>query len=95
METIKVVAESLFHGRLEQAFRLPAEEGYYYRCCPNPCDDKKVDGIAVHCGCGWPVSRVNWRTPKGWKVDNVMWIDRDIGGGRNNIAIHIVREVED
>ena len=70
MKTIKVVAVSQFHGRsLSQSFRLPAEEGVvFFRRCPNACDDKKVDGVQVHCGCGWPVSRTFWEAPKGWHV---------------------------
>ena len=92
MKTVEVKAVSAFHGvSVSQSFRLPAEEGDYYRFCHNPCDNKKKDGIAIHCGCGYPVSRTTWYAPDGWDVcadwANSNWMDC----GKNNLVIHLSR----
>lgn len=95
-KSICVMARSAFHDNVSQSFRLPAEEGDYSRRCPNPCDYKKnKNGIAVHCGCGWPVSRTEWTAPEGWEVwaEWAEWpIERN---GRNNIVIHLSRTIEE
>lgn len=95
MKTIKVKAVSAFHGDgVSQSFRLPAEEGDYFRFCHNQCDYKKKDGIAIHCGCGYPVSRTTWEAPDGWDVW-AEWADSNwMNCGKNNIAIHLQRKIE-
>lgn len=92
--TIKITAQSGFHGNISQSFRLPAKEGIYYRYCPNPCDYKMgKNGIAIHCGCGWPVARTNWDAPEGWEA-YAEWTDGFTPCGKNNIVIHLLRTRE-
>lgn len=88
MKTMTITARSAFHGNISQSFRVPAECGRYPRRCPNPCDYAKdpATGIAIHCGCGYPVARTKWKAPDGFAV-YAEWADWHDKAGRNNIII--------
>ena len=87
-KTIKIVAQSTFHGNISQAFRVPAEFGQYERYCPNACDDAHdKNGIQIHCGCGWPCGRTEWSAPKGFLV-RAEWAEPE-PGKKNNITIFV------
>jgi hypothetical protein len=88
MKNMTIKAQSTFHGNISQSFRVPAECGRYPRRCPNPCDNAKdhQTGIAIHCGCGWPVDRTKWEAPEGF-VAYAEWADWSDHAGRNNIII--------
>ena len=90
MKTMKITANSTFHGNVRQSFRVPAECGRYPRRCPNACDNAKdkATGIQIHCGCGWPVARTEWDAPDGFTV-HAEWAD----DGRDNIIIVVEDEI--
>lgn len=88
MKNMKIVAESTFHGNVSQTFRIPVECGVYARRCPNACDNKhNKNGIQIHCGCGWPVARVEWKAPEGFTI-HAEWND-SLPTTKNNILIFV------
>lgn len=92
---MKIVANSIFHPRISQAFRVPARPGRYPRRCKAPCDgarDPKT-GIAIHCGCGYPVHRTEWEAAPGFSA-YAEWADAWDNAGKNNIVIVVEEDPE-
>ena len=88
-KTILITAESGFHPGLEVRFRVPAEVGAYSRRCPKACDDKRINGVQVHCGCGFPVARTNLTTPSNVEA-HIEWAKYGAG-----VVVCIDRILED